>query len=74
MKVFTPVCSNMFQAGRQRFKPDVLKCLSCAVNIFPSVCVIKRWFCVEADVTTCLLEKEEDTCTEKVLVASLLRY
>lgn len=32
--------------------------------------VIKCWFCVEADVTTCQLEKEEDTCTEKVFVAS----
>lgn len=64
----------MFQAGKQRFKPDVLKCLSSAVNIFPSVCVIKCWFCVEADVTTCLLEKEEDTCTEKVLVAYFLPF
>lgn len=32
--------------------------------------VIKCWSCVEADVTTCHLEKEEDTCTEKVFVAS----
>lgn len=43
-------------------------------NIFPSVCVIKYWFCVEAEVTTCLLEKEEDTCTEKVLVAYFICY
>lgn len=34
-----------------------------------SMLIIKPWFCVEADVTTCLLEKEGDTCTEKVLVA-----
>lgn len=43
-------------------------CLEC---VGPFMLVIKSWFwfCVEADVTTCLLEKEDDTCTEKVLVA-----
>lgn len=47
--------------------PDVLLC---AIDIVgPFMLVINSWFCVEADEMPCLLEKEEDTCTEKVLVA-----
>lgn len=44
--------------------------LQCVADIAgPFMLVMNSWLCVEADVTPCLLEKEEDTCTEKVLDA-----
>ena len=58
-------------------QPHVFK-YGCSVDVVSSFMLIMNpWLCVEADVTPCLLEKEEDTCTEKVLVAlfsSLLIY
>lgn len=44
-------------------------CSSAAEVLLLILLVTNSWFCVEADETPCLLEKEEDTCTEKVLVA-----
>lgn len=62
------VLSNIFQASTHCLKPDVFTFVQCAHDgVGPFMSVIKSWFCVKAEVTTCLLEKEEDTCTEKVL-------
>lgn len=58
-----PMCSRLEGSSSNRMSWSVYLVL---LTFLPQ-CVIKCWFCVEADETTCLLEKEEDTCTDKVL-------
>lgn len=61
-------CATYFRLRRDVEARCVHICSQCAHDrVGPFMLVIKSWFCVKAEVTTCLLEKEEDTCTEKVL-------